>query len=145
MSETLRISTDKGELDLALIHDFLATGSSWAQGISFDTVRKSIEHSLCFGGYLGHEQVAFARVISDFATFANLVDVFALPAQRGRGYSKQLVEAVLAHPELQGLRRFTLATFDAHALYARYGFAPPHQPDTLMEIYKPGIYQAARR
>ncbi|NKJ23440.1 GNAT family N-acetyltransferase [Dyella sp. SG609] len=145
MSETLRIGTDKSELDLALIHDFLATGSSWAQGISFDTVRKSIEHSLCFGGYLGGRQVAFARVISDYATFANLVDVFVLPAHRGQGYSKQLVEAVIAHPELQGLRRFTLATFDAHQLYARYGFTPPHKPDTLMEIYRPGIYQAARR
>ncbi|MBT2118996.1 GNAT family N-acetyltransferase [Dyella sp. LX-66] len=145
MSETLCIGTDKSELDLALIHDFLATGSSWAQGISFDTVRKSIEHSLCFGGYLGGRQVAFARVISDYATFANLVDVFVLPAHRGQGYSKQLVEAVIAHPELQGLRRFTLATFDAHQLYARYGFTPPHKPDTLMEIYQPGIYQAARR
>ncbi|GAA0709927.1 GNAT family N-acetyltransferase [Dyella marensis] len=145
MSETLRIGTDKSELDLALIHDFLATGSSWAQGISFETVRKSIEHSLCFGGYLGGRQVAFARVISDYATFANLVDVFVLPAHRGQGYSKQLVEAVIAHPELQGLRRFTLATFDAHQLYARYGFTPPHKPDTLMEIYQPGIYQAARR
>lgn len=145
MSETLRISTDKSELDLALIHTFLATGSSWAQGISFDLVRKSIEHSLCFGGYLGQAQVAFARVVSDFATFANLVDVFVLPAHRGRGYSKQVVEAVMAHPELQGLRRFTLATFDAHELYARFGFTPPHKPDTLMEIYKPGIYQSARR
>ncbi|MGO4699775.1 GNAT family N-acetyltransferase [Dyella sp. 2RAB6] len=145
MSEALRISTDKSELDLALIHDFLATGSSWAQGISADTVRKSIEHSLCFGGYLGQGQVAFARVISDFATFANLVDVFVLPTHRGQGYSKALVEAVLAHPELQGLRRFTLATFDAHELYARYGFTPPHKPDTLMEIYQPGIYQRARR
>jgi GNAT superfamily N-acetyltransferase len=145
MSEALRISTDKSELDLALIHDFLATGSSWAQGIPFETVRKSIEHSLCFGGYLGQAQVAFARVISDFATFANLVDVFVLPAHRGRGYSKAMVEAVMEHPELQGLRRFTLATFDAHDLYARYGFAPPRNPDTLMEIYKPGIYQSARR
>ena len=145
MSEALRISTEKSELDLALIHDFLATGSSWAQGISFDTVRKSIEHSLCFGGYLGQAQVAFARVISDFATFANLVDVFVLPAYRGRGYSKAMVESVIAHPQLQGLRRFTLATFDAHDLYARYGFAPPSKPDTLMEIYRPGIYQSARR
>lgn len=145
MSEALRISTDKGELDLALIHGFLATGSSWAQGIPFETVRKSIEHSLCFGGYLAQAQVAFARVISDFATFANLVDVFVLPEHRGRGYSKALVEAVMAHPQLQGLRRFTLATFDAHELYARYGFGPPRNPDTLMEIYRPGIYQNARR
>ena len=145
MSERLRISTDKSELDLALIHDFLANGSSWAQGISFETVRKSIEHSLCFGGFLGGAQVAFARVISDFATFANLVDVFVLPAHRGQGYSKQVVEAVVAHPELRGLRRFTLATFDAHELYARYGFTPPRNPDTLMEIYRPGIYQSERR
>lgn len=145
MSEALRISTDKSELDLALIHDFLSTGSYWAKGISFDTVRKALDHSLCFGGYVGQAQVAFARVISDFATFANLVDVFVLPAYRGRGYGKDLVEAVLAHPELQGLRRFTLATSDAHQLYARHGFTPPLKPETLMEINKPDIYQSARR
>jgi len=144
MSLSLRISTDKNELDLAMIHDFLSTGSYWAKDIPADTVRKAIDHSLCFGGYVDHTQVAFARVISDFATFANLVDVFVLPAHRGHGYSKQIVQAVMAHPDLQGLRRFMLATSDAHALYARHGFASPLRPEALMEIYKPDIYRASR-
>jgi GNAT superfamily N-acetyltransferase len=145
MSGSLRISTDKNELDRAMIHDFLSNASYWAKGIAFETVSKAIDHSLCFGAYLDQAQVAFARVISDFATFANLVDVFVLPAHRGRGYGEQVVQAVLAHPELQGLRRFTLATADAHALYARHGFGPPARPETLMEIYRPDIYQASRR
>lgn len=144
MDENLHISTDKDQLDLALIHGFLSTGSTWAQGISLSTVRRSIEHSLCFGGYVNGPQVAFARVISDFATFANLVDVFVLPDHRGKAYGKRMVDAVMAHPDLQGLRRFTLATFDAHELYARHGFTAPSRPDTLMEIYRPGIYQLAR-
>ena len=145
MSDSLRISTDKSELDLAMIHDFLANGSYWAKGIAYETVRKAIDHSLCFGGYVGQAQVAFARVISDFATFANLVDVFVLPAYRGHGYGKQIVQAVMAHPSLQGLRRFMLATSDAHELYRSHGFASPARPETLMEIYKPDIYQAAHR
>ncbi|WP_430388664.1 GNAT family N-acetyltransferase [Dyella sp. 20L07] len=140
MSGELRISTHQDELDLELIHDFLSTHSSWAKGISMERVRKSIAHSLCFGGYVGSKQVAFGRVISDFATFANLVDVFVTPDQRGHGYGKQLVDAVMAHPDLQGLRRFTLATFDAHTLYERYGFRSPQRPETLMEIYVPDIY-----
>ena len=106
----LRISCDKSELDVALIHAFLSEQSSWAKGIPMATVQKSIDRSLCFGGFLGPAQVAFARVISDFATFANLVDVFVLPEYRGKGYSKELIQAVVAHPELRGLRRFTLAT-----------------------------------
>jgi GNAT superfamily N-acetyltransferase len=144
MDENLHISTDKDQLDLALIHGFLSTGSTWAQGIPLSTVRRAIEHSLCFGGYVNGHQVAFARVISDYATFANLVDVFVLPDHRGKAYGKQVVDAVMAHPDLQGLRRFTLATFDAHELYARHGFTTPSRPDTLMEIYRPGIYQLAR-
>jgi GNAT superfamily N-acetyltransferase len=107
------------------------------------TVRRSIDHSLCFGGYVASGQVAFARVISDFATFANLVDVFVLPSHRGKHYGKRMVEAVMAHPDVQGLRRFTLATFDAHALYARHGFHAPQYPETLMEIYRPDVYQPA--
>lgn len=139
----LRISTEKAELDLPLIHRFLCEQSSWAKGIALPLVEKSIQNSLCFGGYHGNAQVAFARVISDYATFANLVDVFVLPEHRGKGYSKALVSAVLAHPELQGLRRFTLATGDAHALYARYGFTAPLFPQSLMERYFPGIYTAS--
>lgn len=138
--ELLRISTDKQALDVSLIHHVLSTQTTWAKGIPYGLVRTSIENSLCFGGYLGQEQVAFARVISDYATFANLVDVFVLAEHRGQGYSKLLVEAVLAHPQLQGLRRFTLATGDAHGLYSKYGFTEPCYPRTLMERYFPGIY-----
>ena len=138
---SFRISTDQAELDIPLIHQFLSEQSTWAIGIPRATVERAIEHSLCFGGYLGQEQIAFARVISDFATFANLVDVFVLPAYRGRGYSKAIMEAVQDHPKLQGLRRFTLATGDAHALYARFGFTAPLRPHTLMERYFPATYQ----
>lgn len=104
---TLRVSTDKAELDVPLIHRFLSEHSGWAKGISLPVVEQALEHSLCFGGFLGATQVAFARVISDYATFANLVDVFVLPEHRGRGYSKTIMAAVVAHPQLQGLRRFT--------------------------------------
>jgi len=136
----LRISTNADELDVPLIHHFLAEHSGWARGIPLVTVQKALRHSLCFGGYLGGQQIAFARVISDYATFANLVDVFVLPAQRGKGYSKQLMEAVIAHSGLQGLRRFTLATADAHGLYAQFGFTPLHKPQTFMERYAPMVY-----
>lgn len=138
----LRVSTDKGELDLPLIHRFLSTEAYWSRGIPRDTVERAIAGSLCFGGYVeGEGQVAFARVISDFATFAYLADVFVLPAHRGQGYSKQLMAAVFAHPQLQGLRRFMLATSDAHGLYTQYGFGAPARPQTLMEISRPDIYR----
>ena len=138
----LRITTDRAELDVALIHRFLSQESTWAKGIPLATVQRSLEASLCFGGFLGREQVAFARVISDYATFANLVDVFVLPAHRGRGHSKAMMRAVLAHPDLQGLRRFTLATFDAHGLYRQFGFTEPANPQSFMERYFPGIYES---
>jgi GNAT superfamily N-acetyltransferase len=134
------ISTDFSKLDIPVIHRFLSTESSWAVGIPLATVQAAIDHSLCFGGYIEGRQVAFARVITDRATFANLADVFVLPPYRGRGYSKQLMDAVFAHPGLQGLRRFTLATADAHGLYARYGFTPPARPASLLERYVPTIY-----
>ncbi len=140
----LRVSTDKGELDLPLIHRFLSTEAYWSRGIPQDTVERAIAGSLCFGGYVeGEGQVAFARVVSDFATFAYLADVFVLPAHRGQGYSKQLMDAVFTHPQLQGLRRFMLATSDAHGLYARYGFTAPARPDRLMEVVRPDIYAAS--
>jgi GNAT superfamily N-acetyltransferase len=141
--DAFRIGTDPAELDLDLIHGFLSTHSTWARGIPRATVERAIRHSLCFGGYLGNAQIAFARVISDYATFANLVDVFVLPQYRGHGYSKRLMHAVLAHPDLQGLRRFTLATGDAHGLYAQYGFGTPTKPESLMERYFPEIYEAS--
>lgn len=135
------VSTDPARLDVGLVHRFLSEQSSWARGMPRALLEKAIANSLCFGGYLDGHQVAFARIITDRATFANMVDVFVLPAQRGKGYSKRLLESVLAHPDLQGLRRFTLATSDAHGLYAQFGFTPPSRPATLMERYYPDVYQ----
>jgi GNAT superfamily N-acetyltransferase len=139
--QDFRITTEVGELDTELVHRFLSQESSWAKGISRALVERSMANSLCFGGFLGKDQIAFARVISDYATFANLVDVFVLPQHRGKGYSKDLMAAVVAHPQLQGLRRFTLATGDAHGLYAQYGFTAPLFPQSLMERYFPGMYE----
>ena len=136
----LQISTDRSELDIPMIYRFLSEQSTWAVGITRPIVERSIENSLCFGGYVDGRQVAFARVVTDFATFGNLVDLFVLPEYRGNGYAKELMRAVLAHPSLQGLRRFTLATTKCHALYAQFGFAPPAKPETLMERYFPNIY-----
>lgn len=141
--ESFRITTETAKLNVPLIHRFLSEQTYWAKGIPFALVQRAIDHSLCFGGFLGESQVAFARVISDYTTFANLVDVFVLPEHRGNGYSKALMDAVFAHPQLQGLRRFTLATGDAHGLYAQYGFTAPLYPQTLMERYFPHIYAAA--
>ena len=136
----MHITTDNADLNIALIHQFLSEQSYWAKGIPRATVEKAIANSLCFGGYVDGQQIAFARVVSDYATFANLVDVFVLPAERGKGYSKALMSAVFAHPELQGLRRFMLATSDAHSLYAQFGFTAPANPQAFMERYFPAIY-----
>ena len=137
---SFEVSTDQTRLDIPMIYRFLSEQSSWAVGISAPLVERSIENSLCFGGYLDGRQIAFARVITDFATFANMIDLFVLPEYRGHGYGKQLVAAVLCHPSLQRLRRFTLATNDAHGLYERFGFTSPQKPETLMERYFPNIY-----
>ena len=136
----LTISTDKTELDVPAIHHFLSTQSTWAIGIPLATVQRAIDHSLCFGGFVDARQVAFARVVTDCATFAYLVDVYVLDEYRGRGYGTQLMDAVMAHPDLQGLRRFMLATSTAHGLYARYGFTAPLRPASLMEKYVTDIY-----
>ena len=137
-----RISTKQTELDIALIHRFLAEQSTWAKNIPLMTLERAIKNSLCFGGYVGFAQVGFARVISDYATFANLVDVFVVPKYRGNGYSRELMRAIIAHPDLQGLRRTTLATRNAHGLYAQFGFTAPLRPDSLMERYFPNAYNA---
>ena len=126
------VSTDRSQLDLEIIHTFL-TDCYWAKGIPKETVARSIENSLCFGVYCGDEQVGFARVISDYATFAYIGDVFILQAYRGRGLAKLLMECITTHPSLQGLRRWTLATRDAHGLYAQFGFTPLLKPDGWME------------
>jgi len=137
---SFQVDTDQSRLDIPMIYRFLSEQSSWAVGISRPIVERSIENSLCFGGYLDGRQIAFARVITDYATFANLVDVFVVPEFRGNGYGKLLIGAVLRHPSLQKLRRFTLATKDSHGLYERFGFTPPLRPETLMERYFPNIY-----
>jgi GNAT superfamily N-acetyltransferase len=137
---SFEVSTDQSRLDIPMIYRFLSEQSSWAVGISRPIVERAIENSLCFGAYIDGRQIGFARVITDFATFANLVDVFVVPQYRGHGYGKQLVAAVLRHPSLQRLRRFTLATTDAQGLYERFGFTTPRNPETLMERYFPNIY-----
>jgi GNAT superfamily N-acetyltransferase len=120
----IEISTDPDRLDLDVIHRWLSEESYWAQGRPRELMQRSFDNSICFGAYLRGRQVGFARVVTDRATFAWLADVFILDAYRGRGYGKTLVAAVLAHPELQGLRRWLLATKDAHGLYAQNGFTP---------------------
>ena len=128
------VSTDKARLDLKMIHGFLKT-SYWAAGIPAQAVRRSVENSLTFGLFRGDEQVGFARVVTDYATFAYLADVFVLESYRGQGLGKWMMEVVLSYPELQDLRRWMLATRDAHGLYRKYGFAEPENPQIFMEMY----------
>jgi GNAT superfamily N-acetyltransferase len=130
----LSITTDPSRLDLDVIHGFLSRSSYWAAGIPRELVARALRHSTCFGAFDGDEQVGFARVISDHATFAYVCDVFVLESHRGRGVGKELMAAVKSHPDLQGLRRWVLFTRDAHGLYRRFGFSEARYPDRLMEI-----------
>lgn len=136
MGPEFEISTDQSRLDIALIHDFLSS-SYWASGRRRAVVERSIEHSLCFGVYRNGRQVAFARVASDRAVFAYLMDVFVVPEFRGQGVSQALMRAVLAHPDLQNLRLFLLSTKDAHGLYEKFGFRPLPEPERMMAIHNP--------
>lgn len=136
----MEISQDKSRLQLDVIHQFLSTQSTWAIGIPRELVERSIANSLCFGGYVNQQQIAFARVVSDYATFAYLMDVFVLPEHQGKAYSSELLTAVFAHPQLQGLRRFMLASSNARGLYQRFGFRQLANPDIMMEINVPDIY-----
>ena len=142
------ISTDPGLLDLKRVHEFLSS-SYWARGIPLGLVQKSISHSLNFGIYrtggAQREQVGFARVISDFTTFAYLCDVFIAEHERGKGLGTWLMECVMSHPELQGLRRFCLGTRDAHSIYAGFGFEIIRQPENWMEIRNPDPYLSKAR
>jgi GNAT superfamily N-acetyltransferase len=135
----LLISTDRSRLDVDVIHAFL-TGCYWAKGIPKDTVIRSIENSLCFGLYCDGQQAGFARVVSDYATYAYIGDVFLLETYRGRGLAKWLMECIVSYPSLQGLRRWTLATRDAHPLYAQFGFTPLRAPDRWMERHDSNVY-----
>jgi GNAT superfamily N-acetyltransferase len=131
-----RITTDRDQVDVDVVHGFLTT-SYWAYGVTRERVARSIAGSIPFALFEDDRQVGFARVISDGATFAWLADVFVLPDCRGEGLGRWLVESILAHPDLQGLRRWSLATRDAHSLYARYGFVPLATPERMME-FRPG-------
>jgi GNAT superfamily N-acetyltransferase len=133
------VSTDPARIDVLMVHEVL-TSSYWAKGIPLETVQESIENSISFGVYHGQQLVGFARIISDRATFAYLADVFILPSHRGRGLSRWLMECIVSHPDLQGLRRWMLATQDAHGLYAKFGFTPLKSPESWMEIHRPDVY-----
>ncbi len=136
----ITISSDKSKLDIAVIHNYLHNESYWAKNIPLEIVERSIENSLCFGVYDDLKQVGFARVMSDCATFAYLADVFILPEYRGKGLSKKLMEYIKSYPSLQGLRRWMLATADAHELYRKYGFTDLANPISFMELARPKIY-----
>lgn len=134
------ISTQKERINLDYVHRFLRS-SYWAENIPKETVRRCIEGSLCFGVYFKSQQIGFARVVTDGASFAYLCDVFIDETYRGRGLSKWLMTVIVAHPDLQGLRRFLLATKDAHGLYKQFGFAPLTFVDRWMQIHQPDIYK----
>ena len=135
------VSSDREKLDLPLIHKYLSTQAYWCLNIPFAILKRSVENSLCFGVYHGDRQVGFARIISDYATIAYLGDVFIIPEHRGKGLSKRLMETIMAHPDLQGLRRWILLTGDAHGLYRQFGWKPVANPDLYMELANPDVYK----
>ena len=138
-----RISSDQSEMDVESIHEFVSQ-SYWAKGIPIETLKKAIDNSLCFGVFNSQgSQVGFARMITDLATYAYLADVYVLDEHRGKGLSKWLMQEIMSHPDLQGLRRMTLATLDAHGLYAKYGFSALATPEVFMENWNPNVYKNA--
>ena len=145
----ISISTDVSEMNFAMIHSFLSQ-SYWAKGIPEQVLFKALENSLCFGlfiqeGTQNNKQIGFARMITDRSTFAYLADVFVLPDYRGQGLSKKLLDAVITHPDLQGLRRLMLATLDAHGIYEKYGFTKLENPEIFMQKWNPDIYKESKQ
>ena len=138
----LIVTTDPARQDVDAIHSFL-TRAYWCENIPRDIVARGVRNSLCFGLFDGAAQVGLARVVTDYATYAYLCDVYVLESHRGSGLGKWLIECVMAHPQLQGLRRFNLATRDAHELYKQFGFQPLRQPEVHMEKHKPDIYKTS--
>ena len=134
------ISTDPARLDFNAIHNFLANESYWAKGITRETLGKAIAHSLCFGVYKGGRQIGFARVISDYATYGYLDDVYLLAPYRKQGLGRWLMECIIDHPELQTLRRFSLATKEVQAFYNKFGFQALKHPARHLERLAPGFY-----
>ena len=137
LKKGFQISTDKTLLNFEMIYNYLANESYWAKQIPAEKLRAAIENSVCFGVYKDGEQAGFARVITDKATFAYLCDVFILPSYRGTGLSKWMMQTVMNHPDLQGLRRWALATADAHGLYRQFGFTEINNPEVWMQIFTP--------
>lgn len=136
-----RISSNQSEMDVESIHKFISQ-TYWAKDIPIETLKKAIDNSLCFGVFNSEgSQVGFARMITDLATYAYLADVYVLDAHRGKGLSKWLMQEVMSHPDLQGLRRMTLATLDAHGLYEKFGFSDLAKPETFMENWDPEVYK----
>lgn len=138
-----RITSDPRDIDVAATHEFLRN-AYWSPDVPRAVIERAVANSLCFAVFCGESQVGFARVVTDKATFAYLADVYVLEEHRGKGLSKRLVEAVRAHPDLQGLRRMLLVTRDAHGLYSRFGFKPLAAPERFMEIHAPDIYSVRR-
>jgi len=134
------LSTDAALIDVAAIHAFLSEQSYWAPGILREVVEKSIKNSLCFGLFCESRQIGFARMVTDRATFAWLADVFVIDAYRGQGLGKWMVQNLLKHPDLQGLRRILLGTRDAHGLYSQFGFTPLGDPSRFQEMHRPNLY-----
>ncbi len=139
--EGYSISDDPSLLDMDVIYNYIGKESYWSAGMPRQILEKSVANSLCFGIYFQGAQVGFARMITDKATFAYLADVFILKPHRGKGLSKRLMEVIIAHPDLQGLRRMMLTTRDAHGLYASYGFSPLRKPQNIMERHHPDVYK----
>jgi GNAT superfamily N-acetyltransferase len=139
--ENFTISTDKNKLDIPYIHRYLSKESYWAANVPLDIVQRSIDQSLCFGIYDGEKQIGFARIITDEATFGYLADVFIDVSYRGRSLSKWLIQVILELPFIPVLRRFMLATRDAHGLYEQFGFTPITMPELFMQIHRPDAYK----
>jgi GNAT superfamily N-acetyltransferase len=129
------ISTNNDRLSIQLVHDFISNQSYWGQGRRIETVQRALENSLNFGLYKKNQQVGFARVVTDYCTFAWLADVFVIDEYRGQGLSKWLMEVIMSHPQLVGMRRWVLATRDAHGLYRQFGFVEMLQPERWMERF----------
>jgi N-acetylglutamate synthase-like GNAT family acetyltransferase len=135
------ITTDKSKLDIVAIHDFLSKYSGWSDHIPFEKVKISIENSLNFGVFHNDQQIGFARIISDFSTIAYIGDIYILEDYRGQKLSKKLMETIMEHPNLQGLRRWILLTSTADWLYKKYGFKKIPKPEIYMELYNPDVYK----